>query len=217
MRRRHVIRIARFADAEQADRVVVGVAGRVAFEQPRTPPPRRSRCRRVHIERPARPRREQFERVEAVERRETERIDAADHGRIDQTGFEHAPRRAEHLRARRTRRRHRHRRSAQPEVRAHEAGERIGIVRGRVVEVGGQRAGLRIAPLVGELGFENARRARAHEHADALRAVTRRSLRARARRSRPASARVARGGCCGSRIRRDRRVPARPRCRRRGP
>ena len=123
MRRRHVIGIARLADAEQQDRVR---HRRVPQAAPaaRTPPPRRSRCRCARIERPAGRCDEQLQRVEAVQRRQAQRIDAADHGRVDEAGFDHAPRRAEHLGARRTGGRHRHRRPVQPEIRAHEAGER---------------------------------------------------------------------------------------------
>ncbi|CCF97238.1 hypothetical protein RSK60_1940007 [Ralstonia solanacearum K60] len=175
VRRRHMVRVARFADAEQQDGIVAQcLHGPVigAFEQDESRGFADRDAVARHVERLAWLPRQQFERVEAVQRGQAQRVHAAHDRRIDQAGFEHAPRRAEDLGAGRAGRRDRHRRAAQPAIGAHEGGGCVGAVRLRVVEIGGQGAGLRIAVLVGEFGLQDAGGAGAHEDADARGAMT---------------------------------------------
>ncbi len=54
------------------------------------------------IKRPAGSGRGQLQRMKAVQSREAQRIDAAHDGGVDEVGLEHAPRAAEHFRARGT-------------------------------------------------------------------------------------------------------------------
>ena len=54
---------------------------------------------------------------------------------------------------------------------AREIGDRKRIVRGAINKIGGECAAHRVAPPIGQLSLQNAGRAGAEEHADALRAV----------------------------------------------
>ena len=100
MRRRHVMRVARFADAEQQDRIGVECGRRVrhAFdERERGGFADRDAVAR-DVERPARLADSSSSELKpySVVRH---RIDAADDGRVDQSRFDHAARGAEHFRA----------------------------------------------------------------------------------------------------------------------
>ena len=57
-----------------------------------------------------------------------------------------------------------------------EGGEREGVVRALIAELLWQRARLRVAPAVGELGLEDSRGTGAEEHSDAPRPVARGTL-----------------------------------------
>ena len=109
--------------------------------------------------------------MESIQCCEAERVDATDDRGVDQSGLDHASRRAEGLRTGRACGAHRGRRSAQLEITAHEVGDRVAVVRAPVVERCGQRSGGRVPVTVGDLGLEDPRGAGADENADAVGAV----------------------------------------------
>ena len=95
MRRRHMVGIARFADAEQQHGVVV--LFRYAFQQ--------RKCSRLadgdavagHVERAAGSRRCELQGVKAVQGGKAQRVHAAHQRRVDEACLDHAACRAEHL------------------------------------------------------------------------------------------------------------------------
>ena len=166
MRRRHVMRVARLAVAEQAKRGLAvvaleqGEAGRLADAD----------AAALGVERPARLGRDELQGVEAEQDAAAKRVDAADDRRVDQAQAKHPLGAGEHLRARRARRRDRHARTFEIERLAHEGGERMRRVDQRVAVVGGEGAA-RVEVAVGVLGRADARRRRAQHDRDARRAV----------------------------------------------
>ena len=164
-----MVSIAAFADAEQRDRIR-HPAVRLFLQQYHASTLADGNTVAIRVEGAASDRGEQAERVEPIQRGEAETVDAADHRRIAQAGRNHARGTAECLCARRTRGGYRHRRSGQAEIRLHEPGNRVGVVRRGIAKVRRQRAA-GVAPAVRQFRLEYPRGAGADEYADAGRAV----------------------------------------------
>ena len=113
-----------------------------------------------------------MQRGEAVERGQAQGIDAADERRVDGAAGQLAGGCGEHLGARRTGGGNDQRGAFQPEILACELCQRERIVGRAVDEIVGQRAGIRIAPAIGQLGLQDAGGAGAEKDADTGPAVT---------------------------------------------
>ncbi len=163
MRRRHVVGIARFADAQQQHRVA-DPSCRAGVRARQTPPPRRWRCRRARRRRAAGCGRGELQGMKSVQSGETQGVGSAHQRRIDESCLDHAPRRAEHLGAGCAGRGHGHGRTFQPAALPDVICHRKGIVGGRVFETWRQSPAMRIARAIGEFGLQNARGARADEY-----------------------------------------------------
>jgi len=111
--------------------------------------------------------------MKTVERRQTQGVHAAHQGGVDETGFDHAPRRAEDLCTGGAGAGHRHRGPLELQPLTQIIRNREGVVGGAVLEGRGQRAGDEIAFAVGEFGLQDARGAGADEDTDALAAPAR--------------------------------------------
>ena len=138
MRRGHVVAVVALADAEQPALRRVGAsrsssANAAAFAD--------REAAALRVPRPADVGRQQLERVEAVQRRQAQAVDAADDRRIDQARRRSgAPRCRTPSRSTSTRsRRPSSARAARARARTN-AADRVGVLRLRVAEVGGQRA-----------------------------------------------------------------------------
>ncbi len=135
MRRRHVIRVGRFAVADQARRALVAVA-RSTIAKPAASP----------IEMPLRAgsngrhgcERDELERVESEQHAVAERVDAGEDRGVDRAEPDHALGLGEDLRARRARGRDRKARPARAEQRFEEEAERVRRVQYRPAQMFGQ-------------------------------------------------------------------------------
>ena len=134
MRRRHVVGIARFAVAEQAQRAAV--AGVDALEQGEAGGLADADAAALGVERPARLGRDQLQGVEAEQHAAAQGVDAADHRRIDEAQAQQPLGRREHLGARRAGGRDGDARPFEAERVVDEVGERVRRVDERVAVVG---------------------------------------------------------------------------------
>ena len=169
VRRRHVVRIARFAVAEQLRRAAL--AGRVrvrASAKPAASPmlmPSRCASKGRHGRG-----RNELQGVEAEQDAAAQRVDAADDGRVDQAQAQHPLGGGEHLGARRAGGRDRHARALQVERFVHEVGERMRRVHERVA-IARRKATVGVERAIGVFGGADARGRGAEDHRDARRAV----------------------------------------------
>ena len=117
--------------------------------------------------------RDQLERRETAQGQAAQRVRAAHHGGVRRPALDQVPGVHEGASGGGAGGGERHRRPGEAERGAHEAGQGEQVVRVRVVEIGRQRAGLRVAAAIGFLARQHARRAGADHDRDPARPVPR--------------------------------------------